>query len=80
MAQQLRVLAAIPEALSSIPSTRWLETIYNEIWCPLLAFRNTWRQNVVYIINLKKKKKGLAILLADPTTCLVTGLEISMEQ
>jgi hypothetical protein len=30
-------------------------TIYNEIWCPLLACRRKCRQNVVYIINLLEK-------------------------
>ena len=54
MAQRLRALAALPEVLSSIPSNHMVahnHLIYNEIWCFLLACRNTCRQNTVYIIN-----------------------------
>jgi hypothetical protein len=42
MAQQLRALTALPEALISIPSgTWWLTTICNEIQCPLLVCLKT---------------------------------------
>jgi hypothetical protein len=26
------------------------------MWCPFLAYRHTYRQAIVYIINLKNKK------------------------
>ena len=38
--------------LSSIPSNHIVaHTIYNEIWCPLLACMDKCRQNTVYILN-----------------------------
>ncbi|EGV97889.1 hypothetical protein I79_004771 [Cricetulus griseus] len=52
MAQMLRALAALLEVLSSIPSNYMVaHTICNEIWCPLLACRQTCRQNTMYITN-----------------------------
>jgi hypothetical protein len=42
MAQWLRELAALPEVLSSIPTTTWwLTTICDEIQCPLLVHLKT---------------------------------------
>lgn len=40
VAQSLIALDALPQVLSSIPSNdmMWLLTIYNEMWCPLLAY------------------------------------------
>ena len=38
------------EVLSSISNI----AIYNEIWCPLLACRNTYRQSTLYIIKINK--------------------------
>lgn len=38
------------EVLCSSPSI----TIYNKIWRPLLACRNTYRQNTAYIIKINK--------------------------
>jgi hypothetical protein len=52
MAQRLRALAALPEVLSSNPTTAWwLTTIFNEIWCPLLAFSHICKETAVYVIK-----------------------------
>lgn len=50
MAQDLRALAALRRV--QFPVTTWgLTTMYIEVWCLLLAFRQTYRQNTTYIIN-----------------------------
>ena len=54
MAQGFRALVALPEVLSSIPTT-----ICNEIWCPFLACRH----NTVYINKSQKKERRICAFL-----------------
>ena len=60
MAQWLRVLTALPEVLSLIPSnTWWLTTICNEICFPLLECLKT-ATVYLHIINKSSKKQYTA--------------------
>ncbi|EGV92357.1 hypothetical protein I79_000931 [Cricetulus griseus] len=50
MAQRLRAPVALPEVLSSIPSNHMVAHNH-EIWCPLLACKQIWKQNTIHILN-----------------------------
>lgn len=59
MAKWLRALTVLQRSWVQFSATmQWLITIYNEIWCPLLACKHTYRQNAVWVINKSRKGRG----------------------